>query len=838
MRPAFPARAQNEALTATPRQSLPCFHCGLPVPAGTKLSVMIGGEARLMCCQGCAAVAEAIAGGGLADFYRYRTAPSAREGLPGASADVELYDDPELQRRFVTARDPDEREATLLIEGVTCAACVWLNERHLQALPGVLEAELNYANERLRVRWDATRVRLSEILQAIAAIGYRARPYEPGIHEAALARARKAHLRRLGVAGALGMQVMILAVALYAGTFSGMEPEFTALFRTLSLALTLPVVVYSAAPFFQAAWRDLRARRLGMDVPVALGIGAAFLASAAATASSQGDVYYDAVVMFVFFLLSARYFELAARRRAGEALTRLIQREPAMATRLTDVGEERVAVARLRPGDRVLVRPGERVPADGDVIEGHSSIDEALLTGESTPRPKAPGQVLLGGTINIESPLLMRIERVGEATRAAAIVRLLERAQSERPTIARLADRAAGVFVAAVLALAVVVALYWWHTDPAHWLPITIAVLVVSCPCALALATPTAVTAATGALMRRGLLATRGHALETLARVTDVVFDKTGTLTTGRLRLLEVQCFGAFDEEQCLRVAAALEQRSEHPIARALTAAASGNLPEMSALSAVPGAGVCGRLGDTDYFLGTPAFVSARSGCAEPSQGLARLHVAGRTVVVLAARGALLAAFALGDEIRSNAHALVESLHRAGKRIWLLTGDHEHAAKYVAQQVGIEHCAWGLAPEDKLARVRTLQRDGAIVAMVGDGVNDAPVLAQAQVSIAIGSGTELAAASADMILLSPRLAELAAAFATARRTRRVIRQNLLWAFAYNAAALPAAAAGFIAPWMAALGMSVSSLLVVTNALRLARAAPTLSLPRVMPDPRG
>lgn len=823
MRPALPLRAVNEA-TAT-GQSPSCFHCGMPIPAGTNLSVIIGGEARPMCCQGCAATAGTIGEGGLADFYRYRTAPSAHEGLPGDSVEVELYDDPELQHRFVTTRDAAVREATLLTEGVRCAACVWLIERHLQALPGVLGAELNYASERLRVRWDATCIRLSDILKAIAAIGYRARPYEPVAHEAALTRARQAHLRRLGVAGALGMQVMILAVALYAGAYSGIEPEFADLFRTLSLALTLPVILYSAAPFFQAAWRDLRNRRLGMDVPVALGIAAAFLASAGATVSGQGEVYYDAVVMFVFFLLSARYFELTARRRANEAGTRLTQCEPAMATRLTDSGEERVAVARLRPGDRVLVRPGERVPADGHVIEGRSCMDESLLTGEAAPRPKAPGQVLIGGTINIESPLLVRIDRVGEATRAAAIARLLERAQSEKPIIARLADRAAAGFVAVVLALAAGVALYWWHHDSAHWLPITIAVLVVSCPCALSLATPTALTAATGALMRRGLLATRGHALETLARVTHVVFDKTGTLTAGRLRLLEVHSLGTLAEDQCVRIAAALEQGSEHPIARALTETASASLPKAVGLSAVPGAGVCGYLSGVEYFLGTPAFVTARSGCTVAPATLAPLYVGGRTVVVLATRELPLAAFALGDEIRPDARALVETLRRAGKRVSLLTGDHEHAAKHVARQVGIEHCLSGLTPENKVARVQALQHEGAIVAMIGDGVNDAPVLAQAQVSIAIGSGTELAAASADMILLTPRLAELAAAFATARHTRQVIRQNLFWAFAYNAAALPAAAAGLVAPWMAALGMSASSLLVVANALRLTRHAP-------------
>jgi Cu2+-exporting ATPase len=817
-----------EPLTAETPSASGCFHCGQPVPPSLKLSVVVDGCAQPMCCHGCAAVAQAIVGGGLADYYRHRSTPAATAVAfdDEMRRRVLIYDDSEVQREFVHIEDDQIREASLVLEGITCAACVWLNERHIAAVPGVLDVEVNYATHRARVRWDNSRTRLSEIINAIARIGYRAHPYDPDRHERALAQARRDRLRRLGVAGALGMQVMILAVALYAGAWSGMETEFRQLFRWLSLALAAPVVIYSGQPFFASAWRDLSNRQLGMDVPVALAISIAFIASAWATLSGRGEVYYDSVVMFVFFLLTARYFELAGRKRATEASDVLVHRAPAMATRLEgDQGQEAVVpIGMLRAGERVLVRPGEIVPADGRVLEGQSSVDESLLTGESAPVSKSGGHQLVGGSVNIESPLVMEVEKVGGQTRLAAIVRLLDRAQSEKPDIAQLADRIAAWFVGGVLVLAAAVALYWWRIDPALWLPITIAVLVITCPCALSLATPTATAVTTGRLMRLGLLATRGHALETVARATHFVFDKTGTITLGRPRFVDVRVLADLSADECLRIAATLERQSEHPVAKALVAAA-GDLAPMpaSALVAQPGAGVKGRIGKRQWVIGTPRFVCAQAGMTVDAQPLAELRQGGATVVLLASQGTLYAAFTMADELREGARALIERLQAWNKTVWLLTGDHERAARHVAAQAGIDQLAWDLTPEEKVERVKALQRGGAVVAMVGDGVNDAPVLAQAQVAIAMGGGTQLAAISADMILLSQQLAHLGIGIQVSRRMLGIIRQNLMWALAYNAIALPAAAMGFVAPWMAALGMSGSSLLVVANALRLARA---------------
>jgi Cu2+-exporting ATPase len=799
----------------------------LPVPLNLGLTVSIAGIARPMCCHGCAAVARAIVDSGLEDFYHYRTGASAtgHEPLPDFMRQAAAYDHPAIQRSFVRTDGENIREASLILEGIVCAACVWLNERHIATLPGMLEVRVNYSTHRAHVRWDEARIRLSEIITAISRIGYRAHPYDPQRQELLLEEARRCHIRRMGVAGILGMQIMILAVALYAGAWWGMEAQFRTFFRWLSLALALPVVGYSALPFFQSAWRDIKNLRPGMDVPVSLGIGTAFVASAWATIHGAGHVYYDSVVMFVFFLLTARYFELAARKRAAERANSLVHLAPAMATRLVVSSrarvEQLVPVHELTPGDHVLVRPGDTVPADGRVLEGRSSVDESLLTGESAPRKKSAGQLLVGGSVNIESPLIMKVEKVGQDTRLAAIIRLLDRAQSEKPLISRLADRAASWFVSAVLLLAAAVAAYWWHADAAQWLPITIAVLVVTCPCALSLATPTAMTAATGELTRLGLLATRGHAVETLARATHFLFDKTGTLTRGGLHLVHVRPLAQMDTRACLRQAASLERHSEHPIARAMVAAAPDTHAQaVSQARATPGAGITGQIDGQPYIIGAPEFVQARTGLTLDQATLSELRADGHTVIVLASHDALQAAFALTDEVRPGARELIDALRRSGRTVWLLTGDHERAARRVADQVGINNLAWGLAPEEKLEKVKVFQAQGGIVAMMGDGINDAPVLAQAQVSIAMGGGTQLAAASADMILLSERLPHLATGVRIARKTLRIIGQNLMWAVTYNIVALPAAALGYIAPWMAAVGMSASSLLVVANALRL------------------
>ena len=788
------------------------------MPPGSDYRVEILGESRPMCCHGCQAVAQAIVAGGLESFYQHRTAPSRRpeDLVPDELRRLALYDQPTLQQSFVHVDRDDLKSASLILEGITCAACVWLNERHVRALPGVVEFQVNYSTHRARVQWDDSRLHLSDILKAISEIGYVAHPFDPGRQEEVFKREKSAALRRLAVAGVGAMQVMMLAVALYAGDYYGMDPGLQHFMRWVSLLITLPVLLYSATGFFTAAWRDLKRRQLGMDVPVSLAIGGAFAASAYTTAVGGTDVYFDSVCMFAFFLLASRYLEMGARHRAGQAAEELVKLLPATATRLRDGTEEVVAVADLVPGDLVLIRPGETVPADGQVQAGSSSVDESLLTGESLPRPRTLGDALVGGSVNVESPLQMRVEKVGEDTMVSAIVRLLDRAQAEKPALARLADRVAGWFVGALLLIAAGVALWWGLTEPARAFAVTLSVLVVTCPCALSLATPTAVTAASGALTRLGLLTTRGHALETLARASHLVFDKTGTLTRGVLQLTATRVLGELSAERALAIAAALERESEHPVAQVIVAAA-GDVPTAEAVQARPGFGLEGRVDGRRYRIGTPAYAAELSGLPAPTA-----VSAAATLVVLGDDAGPLAVFEFRDTLRPDAAAAVAALQAQGLTIEVLSGDAEGPVREVGDALGIRELSWGLKPDGKLARVRERQAAGQLVAMVGDGVNDAPVLAGADVSIAMGSGAQLAHASADMVMLSERLQVLAQGVDTARRTLAIIKQNLGWAVLYNLTAIPLAAAGLVAPWMAAIGMSLSSLVVVFNALRLRR----------------
>ncbi|MBV8657334.1 MAG: cadmium-translocating P-type ATPase [Burkholderiales bacterium] len=806
-----------------------CFHCGLPVAAADREPIRFPIRYRqvdqVACCAGCQAVAETIIESGLDSYYASREHVAGKaEPLPETVlAQLKFYDTPEMQASFVKQEQGEVREAALILEGITCAACIWLNERHLMSLPGVLEASVNYTTHRARVRWDNQVVNLSTILEAVAAIGYRAHPYDPGRQDAIRQRERKAAINRLWIAGLSMMQVMMYVVPVYLAGPGTISPDMLGLMRWASLVLTLPVVLYSCQPFHIGVWRDLKRHRVGMDMPVVIGVWAAFLASMQATISGQGEVYFDSVSMFVFLLLGGRYLEGMARRRAGEAAESLIKLVPAFAHRLAAWPATRepseVPVAQLKVDDVVLVLPGERFPSDGTLLEGEGHADEALLTGESHPIPKRSGDDVIGGSINLDSPVVVQVSRIGQETQLAAMVRLLDRALAEKPELARFADAIAAWFVAALLLVAAGGWLWWHLHDPVRALPIAVAVLVVSCPCALSLATPAALTAATGRLAQAGLLVTRGHALEAMAEVTDIVFDKTGTLTHGQPRLLAIQPLAA-DSTAAHRLAALLEAASEHPIALAIRQGVNTEGLAASDYANSPGDGVEARIDGRRYRLGTARFVGELAQSALPTSA-ADWHGAD-TVVWLATEGAWLAGFALGDAVREEAVQLLAMLKRSRRFvIHMVTGDAAGPAGAVSQHLGIQHVKSHARPQDKLEYVRQLQADGRVVLMVGDGVNDAPVLAVANVSAAIGGGADVAQAASDLVLVSG-IGALAEGLVVGRQGRAVIRQNFAWALAYNLVALPLALAGFLTPWLASLGMAASSLLVVVNALRLAR----------------
>ncbi|TAK41868.1 MAG: cadmium-translocating P-type ATPase [Betaproteobacteria bacterium] len=780
-----------------------CFHCGAAVlEPGRWRSGVLGAE-REFCCAGCEAVACTIVAGGFERYYETRSAAALQpQDLPPTA----VYDDPDAQRQFAVRSGAHARIATLILDRIRCAACLWLTEQWLRQLPGLVRVDINYATHRAQVEWDERATRLSRILEAIRAIGYDAYPFDPQ-RQASLERAtRRTALWRLFVAGFGAMQVMMYAVPAYLDGGGTLPPESAQVLRWASLLLTLPVIAFSCGPFFAAAWRDLKGRRVGLDTPIALGIAAGFGASVWATVTASGEVYFDSISMLVFLLLGARYAELLARGRAARGLDRLSRWMPSFALRLNGAAQEKVAAHTLAAGDRVLVPAGERVPADGSVERGCSSADESLLTGESVPVAKAIGSKLIGGSINLEQPLTMRVTQVGAETTAAAIARLVERAAAAKPALVASADRIAHVLTYAVLGTALLA--YLGSGNP--W--IAVAVLVVTCPCALALAAPIALTAAAARLLEQGVALTRSGALEALARASDIVLDKTGTLSTGRLALARTERLGSLGEQDCIALARALEASGRHPVARAF-----GDGPcavNVGALTNYPGHGVEACVAGRRVRIGKAAFCAELAGSAAPGGEE-------RTAAWLADASGWLARFALEDPLRAEAASLVQSLHAAGLRVHLVSGDAPRVVEALARSLGIASFAGGATPQDKFAFVERLQADARVVAMLGDGLNDAPVLARADVSIAMGNGSEIAQLQSDLVLLGERLGAVPEALAGARRVMRVIRQNFAWALVYNAVALPAAAAGWVGPWEAAVGMAASSFIVVLNALRLA-----------------
>ncbi|MGE3849086.1 MAG: heavy metal translocating P-type ATPase [Gammaproteobacteria bacterium] len=806
---------------AAPDAPLGCFHCGEPVPGGAQWRVDIDGREVHLCCPGCAAAASAIRDFGLGDYYRHRDSfPPRPASDDGAGDRFEIYDDAELQARFVTT-DAGVASADLTLAGMSCAACAWLLESRLARQPGVAGFEVNFATRRARVRWRDTETRLSRLLQAVATLGYDARPFTPDARRAQLEGESAALLRALGVAALFGMQVMMIAFAFYAG---GVEPPMEHFLRWTSLVLSLPVVGYCALPFYRAARAALAGGTLVMEVPVSLAILLAFGGSVWHTVLNVDAVYYDSVSMFVSLLLASRYLELRARASAGARLEAFTALVPDSALRICGTGDderiETVPAIRLTSGDVVLVRPGETVPADGVVLSGESAVDESILTGEALPQRRGPRARVLGGSINLESPLRVTVSAVAAESFAGHLARLVAAAAEARPRSVALSQRAARWFVALVLLFSVVTALWWFTHDPARWFPITLAVLVVSCPCALAIAVPAAQAAAHSSLLGEGIAVLDAQALERLAEVDRCLFDKTGTLTHGQLALQRVESFGSVDRDTAITWAAALAQASNHPIARALRALPEAErAPSVAAARSVTGAGMSGEIDGRRLALGSAAFV--RAWVAAPLPGASESATPGKEAW-LVAEGEVLARFEFDDRLREDAPAVLGALRAQGLSVAILSGDRAPVVSALARACAIDEFQAGCTPDDKRETVAGLQRAGHVVLMVGDGVNDAPVLAQADVSVAVADSASAARQQASVLLLTPRLAALPTLLMLARRARRVMRENLGWAVLYNVIALPLAAAGVLAPWAAALGMSASSLVVVLNALRLLR----------------
>lgn len=738
-----------------------------------------------------------------------------------------LLDDPREWTAF--SRPLPQRpacwESSVVFEGMHCAACALTIEDALRQVPGVLSVDVSAASHRGRIVWSDQAVKPSGWMQAARRAGY---PAVPANDAFALERRRtetRQALWRLSVAGFCMMQVMMYSWPAYIARPGDLAPDMAQLLRWASWLLSLPVLLFSCAPFFGSALRDLRRRRVSMDLPVALGMAVTFVVSSIGTFEPAGtfgaEVYFDSFTMFVFFLLTGRWLELRLRDRTAGALEALMNRLPDSVERRGADGEfERVAVRRLIAGDVVRVLPGEAFPADGVILEGQTLADEALLTGESRPLPRSPGSAVIAGSHNLTAAVLVRVDCTGSDTRFAQIVALMESASTSKPQLAQLADRIARPFLLFVLLAAGGAGAYWWPHDPGHALMVAVAVLVVTCPCALSLATPAAMLASAGALARSGVLVRRLQALESLASVDTVVFDKTGTLTRDGFALGEVHTRGGVSRKEALAMAVALAQHSLHPVSRALVAAwrdEEGGLAigPAEAVQESAGQGLSGRLVSTGNQVGGR---SARLGsarfCGVEQSEADFLHAC------LSDDHGWVATFELCEELRSDARAAVSALADHGMRVHLLSGDTPETVARVARQAGVSQARGGCTPQDKLGFLRGLQAQGRKVAMVGDGLNDGPVLAGAHVSFAFGQAVPLAQAQSDFVVLGNRLDDVVQTLLRARRTLRVVRQNLWWAAIYNAVCVPLAVAGWLPAWLAGMGMALSSLLVVLNALRL------------------
>ena len=758
-------------------------------------------------------------------------------GLPGEVAfpaganatPLSMLDDPHEWSAFSrpVAQQSACWESSVVFEGMHCAACALNIEEALRRVPGVQSVSVSAASHRGRIVWSEQAVKPSVWMQAAAQAGYPALPANDVFANDRRRLETRQALWRLGVAGLCMMQVMMYSWPAYISEPGDLAPDMAQLLRWASWVLSLPVLLFSCAPFFRNALRDLRHRRISMDLPVALGMAITFGVSSLGTFEPTGifgaEVYFDSFTMFVFFLLTGRWLDLRLRDRTAGALEALMNRLPdSVERRGADGLFERVAVRRLSAGEVIRVLPGEAFPADGLILEGHTLADESLLTGESRPLSRGEGGRVIAGSHNLSAAVVVRVEHTGSETRFAQIVALMESASTSKPHLAQLADRLAKPFLVFVLAAAGGAAAYWWPHDPGHALMVAVAVLIVTCPCALSLATPAAMLSSAGALARRGVLVRRLQALETLAAVDTVVFDKTGTLTRDSFALADVTTRQGVSREEALVMAAALAQHSLHPVSRALAVAAQDagqplDVWRAEEVQETAGQGVSGRLmpvragveagmlrlGSARFCGVSPPATDALHACLSDEQGW-------------------IATFELCEDLRSDALAAVTALTAQGVQVHLLSGDLSGSVARVARRTGIGEARGDCTPHDKLVFLQGLQAQGRTVAMVGDGLNDGPVLAGAHVSFAFGRAVPLAQAQSDFVVLGDRLGDVTQTLLLARRTLGVVRQNLWWAALYNAVCVPLAVVGWLPAWLAGLGMAFSSLFVVLNALRLSK----------------
>ncbi len=810
-----------------------CFHCNEIVPLGISLSVTIDQKQQPMCCIGCQAVAQTIVDNNLTQYYQVRTEPAQKGAdlippqLKAAQQQKnELLNEDVLQNEFIY-QDANTKEAILTVEGISCAACAWLIEMQLSKLKGIDRVTINATTQRASITWQDSQVQLSEILNAIEHIGYQALPFKANEVEQRNKIKSKIFIKRLGISGILMMQIMMIAVGLYFGAFSDMAEHNTVYLRWVSFILAIPIATYGAFPFYKGAITALKLKRLSMDVPVSIAIILAFSASAWATVTEQGEVYFESVSMFTFLLLIGKFLEFRARSHAAQVSGNLLKLMPMTATKISklaseitdgeEVKEQLVAAKLLIKDDLVLIKPGETIPADGIILNGNSQINEAMLSGEQLPLDKTINDKVFAGTINGDGNLTVKVTQPSSHSFLSQLIRLSEQSQAHKPKLARFSDQVAQYFVAVILITAIGTALYWHQHLPEEAFWITLSVLVATCPCALSLATPTALTCATTRLNRDGIMIKSSHVMETIPKINTFAFDKTGTLTTGDFSINKVEVLSTdptYDEVSILALAAALESHSEHPLAKPFNQHRNFKVNATS-VTVHSGKGISGVIDNKQFHIGKPSWLlDSFSATQKKHEQLVNASC------VLVLENTLIGAFYLVDKTRDDAKTLISKLNENHQTL-MLSGDSQKSCSITATSLSIPHFYGGLSATDKMHKLKTLQKkQNATVAMIGDGVNDSPVFGAAHVSMAMGCGTDIAKSGADVILLNNQLSSISTLNFIAGKTRRIIFQNYLWAFGYNAIVLPLAVAGYITPYMAVIGMSASSILVITNSLRL------------------
>jgi len=814
-----------------------CFHCNLPVPAkiSSCYTVEIAGKTRSFCCNGCLSVCRTIYEAGLDDFYRI--APDGIKPTPPEQSPMRspkentFYDLDEIQEEFVNGGLGDIREISLLVEGIHCAACVWLIERRLSKISGVVKAAVNLTARRLSLSWDNRLLKLSKLIESLSEIGYSAVPYSFQTAEEEFKKRKRTLLLRMGFAGFAMMNLFWISVALYAGADQG---EYRLFFHWIGFAVATPTIFYSGLPFFKGAWLGLRRLHPTMDLPIAIGAAMTFLYSAYVTLSGSGigEVYFDTLVTFLFVILIGRYLEMQSKDQAASATRRLMDLQPKVAIVLRDgkegMKEVLAPVRSIAIGEKVLVRPGDKIPLDATVTEGESSVDESMLTGESLPVNKKPGSKVSAGTLNTHGTLYVEVERLLKDSALTRIIRLVDEAQQSKAPSQQIADRVVPWFVTATLFLSLITFLIWYEQGAETALIAAVSVLIITCPCALGLATPMAISVASGLGANYGVLIRDGKALETLAGVTRFVFDKTGTLTEGRMSVKELVPPSGMNRVEFLRLVSAVERNSEHFIAKAvLEAAAAENLnPFESYVSAFynhPGLGVKGKVDGTEVVLGNLAFIegSGMRISAELKTYGERLEEKGVSCCYCAIGSKGAGLIGLTDNLRDDASDLMETLRSSGASLTILSGDRKRVVESVASKLGgFLGVEAEVLPEDKDRKILSFQQNGDIVAMVGDGVNDAPALIRSDVGIAIGYGTDVSIESSDIVLVSSSLEKVKVAVELSRKTLRTIRQNIAISLSYNLIMIPLAMTAMVTPVLAAVAMPVSSLLVIGNAARI------------------